>query len=239
MSPYKQEDVLLKAVLGRKPEKRLLNTIYSSKAAELVVIYGRRWVGKTYLIKHYFQPKRGIYFQITGIKNGALGVQLNRYTKVLGETFYPDISIQTPATWMAAFDELTKAINKLPQSKKVVLFFDELPWLANRKSGVLQAIEYFWNRYWVDDKRLKLILCGSSSSWMINKIIKNRGGLHNRVTKKIRLMPFTLEESRVFLEHQNITLSKKLLLKLYTHRLSRCEIMTNSFVRDKSFWSDE
>lgn len=205
----------MKDVIGREPEKRVLNTIYSSKEAELVAVYGRRRVGKTYLIKHYFQVKKCVYFHITGIKKGALNVQLDRYTKVLGDVFYPDVSIKTPATWMAAFDELSKAINKLPKSKKVVLFFDELPWLANRRSGVLQALEYFWNRYWVDDKRLKLILCGSSSSWMINKIIKNRGGLHNRVTRKIRLLPLTLEESRVFLEHQGIKLSQRQLLKLY------------------------
>ncbi len=202
-------------IIGRKPEKKILDAIYASKEAELVAIYGRRRVGKTYLIKHHFQSKNCVYFHITGIKNGALKVQLERYTRVLAEVFYPGVSLKTPESWMDAFEELTKAINIIPKIKKIVLFFDELPWLANRKSGVLQAIEYFWNRYWVDNNRLKLILCGSSSSWMISKIIKNRGGLHNRVTRKLRLMPFTLEESREFLYSQGMDLSKAHLLKLY------------------------
>lgn len=205
----------MEQVIGRDPEKQILDTIYSSREAELVAVYGRRRVGKTYLVKHHFQAKKCVYFHITGIKKGAIKVQLERYTKVLGDVFYSGASIKTPDTWMNAFEELTNAIARLPKSRKVVLFFDELPWLANRKSGVLQAIEYFWNRYWVDDKRLKLILCGSSSSWMIDKIIKNRGGLHNRVTRKIKLMPLTLEESKVFIESQGMQLSQPQLLKLY------------------------
>lgn len=162
--------MLLNVIIGRKPEKKILDSIYASKEAELAAVYGRRRVGKTYLIKHHFQSKNCVYFHITGIKNGALKVQLERYTKVLAEVFYPGVSLKTPENWMDAFEELTKAISIIPKIKKIVLFFDELPWLANRKSGVLQAIEYFWNRYWVDNNRLKLILCGSSSSWMISKM---------------------------------------------------------------------
>lgn len=202
-------------IIGREHEKKTLNSIYISKQAELVAVYGRRRVGKTFLVKHYFQNKKCVYFHITGIKKGKLNVQLDRFNKIFTEVFYPDLSIKTPPTWMEAFDELTKAINKVPKSMKVVLFFDELPWLASRKSGVLPALEYFWNRHWVDDKRLKLILCGSSSSWMINKIIKNRGGLHNRITKRIRMMPLTLADSKTFLEHDGIKLSNKQLVKLY------------------------
>lgn len=186
-----------------------------TQQAELVAVYGRRRVGKTFLIKNYFQAKKCVYFQITGIKNGALSGQLERFSIVLSEIFYPGVPLKTSPTWMDAFDQLTAAINKLPKSKKVVLFFDELPWLASRKSGVLQALEYFWNRYWVDDKRIKLILCGSSSSWMINRIVKNKGGLHNRVTKRMRLMAFSLSESEHFLSHLGIKLSQRLLLKLY------------------------
>jgi AAA+ ATPase superfamily predicted ATPase len=205
----------LMVIIGRDTERNLLNKIYLSKEAELLAVHGRRRVGKTYLIKHYFQSKQCIYFQITGIKNAKSSIQLERYTRVLSDVFYPGLSLKTPSTWMNAFEDLTQAIAKIPVTKKIVLFFDELPWLASRKSGVLQALEYFWNRYWVDDKRLKLVVCGSSSSWIIDKIIKNRAGLHNRVTRKLRLMPLNLSASKQFLAHLDVCLTQKQLLKLY------------------------
>ncbi len=207
--------IVVSMIIGRMSEKQILNSIYTSKEAELVAVYGRRRVGKTYLIKNYFQAENCVYFHITGIKKGALPIQLDRYTKVFSDVFYPGVSIKSPRTWIGAFEVLTEAIDKIQKTKKVVLFFDELPWLAHRKSGVLQALEYFWNRYWVDNPRLKLILCGSSSSWMIDKIIKNRGGLHNRLTRKIKLMPFTLQEAKLFLDSQGVNLSQKQVLKIY------------------------
>ena len=118
---------------------------------------------------------------------------------------------------MDAFEELTNAIKKSPKNRnrKIVLFFDELPWMATRKSGVISALEYFWNRYWVDDPRIKLIVCGSAASWIIKKIIKNRGGLHNRVTRKIRLIPFNLHETFLFLKHIGYQCNRQQALKLY------------------------
>lgn len=203
------------SIIGREPEKQLLNKIYTSSEAELVAVYGRRRVGKTFLVKNYFLVQDCVYFHITGIKKGKLSVQLERFSNIFSKVFHSGAAMRIPKTWMEAFDELTHAISQQPEAKKVVLFFDELPWLANRKSGILQALEYFWNRYWVDDKRLRLVLCGSSSSWMINKIVRNRGGLHNRVTRKLRLMPLTLAESKAFLAHNGIRLSDEQVLKLY------------------------
>ncbi len=202
-------------IVGRDPEKKILHTLYHSRDAELIAVYGRRRVGKTYLIKNFFQSQDGIYFHITGIKNGSLKTQLMRYIKIFSEVFYPHITLKTPNTWMEAFEILNNAIHQQPKHQKIVLFFDELPWLASRRSGILQALEYFWNQYWVNDERLKLIVCGSSSSWMLNKVIKNRGGLHHRVTRKLRMMPFTLSETQEFLQYQDIHLSQSQIAKLY------------------------
>jgi hypothetical protein len=120
-----------------------------------------------------------------------------------------------PGHWMAAFDELSKSIQQLKNTKKIVLFFDELPWMCTPKSSLLNALEYFWNRYWSNDTRIKLIVCGSSASWIVKKIIKNRGGLHNRTTRKIRLQPFTLNETLLYLNHLNHKIELSKIVKLY------------------------
>jgi uncharacterized protein len=111
---------------------------------------------------------------------------------------------------------LTKAIETVPKDKTVVLFFDELPWMSTPRSRLLTALELYWNRYWVFDKRIKLIICGSATSWIIEKIINDKGGLHNRVTRTIHLKPFSLYETESFLKEQQIHLEKKQVLDLYT-----------------------
>lgn len=175
----------------------------------------RRRVGKTFLIKNFFQEKKCIYFQTTGIYKGSLTTQLERFTKELGETFYQGASIKTATSWMDAFEALTQALKQVPKNKKIVIFLDELPWMATRKSNVISALEYFWNRHWVDDARIKLTVCGSSASWIIKKIIKNRGGLHNRVTRKIKLLPFNLHDTFLFLKKNDYPCNYQQTLKLY------------------------
>lgn len=202
-------------LIGRYAEKLGLNEVFNSKQAEFVAVYGRRRVGKTYLIKNFFQAKKCIYFQMTGIYNGPIDKQLARFSKEIGETFYQGASIKIPENWMEAFEELKRAIEQVPKNKKIIMFFDELPWMATRKSGVISALEYFWNRYWVNDKRIKLIVCGSAASWIIKKIIKNRGGLHNRVTKKMKLLPFNLNETMLYLRHLGYNCSPKEVIKLF------------------------
>jgi AAA+ ATPase superfamily predicted ATPase len=209
------ETSFLEKIIGRNSEKIELNEALNSSSAELIAIYGRRRVGKTYLIKNFFQSKKCVFFQMTGIYKGSLAQQLVRFVKEVGETFYGGASIKIPTNWMDAFDELTRAVDQLPKNKKVVLFFDELPWMSTRKSGVISALEYFWNRYWVNDKKIKLIVCGSAASWIIKKIIKNKGGLHNRVTRKIRLLPFNLYETFLYLNHIGYQCNYQQTVKLY------------------------
>jgi uncharacterized protein len=205
----------LDIIIGRHAEKSELSDAYNSKQAEFIAVYGRRRVGKTYLIKNYFQGKPGVYFQMTGIYKGSLSQQLARFSKEIGDTFYRGASLKVPMNWMEAFEELTQAMAQVPKNKKIVIFLDELPWMSTRKSGLISALEYFWNRHWVNDKRMKLITCGSAASWLIKKIIKNRGGLHNRVTRKIRLLPFNLHETSLYLRHLGYQCNNQQVSKLY------------------------
>lgn len=202
-------------IVGRSREKDELLDAFNANNAEFMAVYGRRRVGKTYLIKNFFQTKKCIYFQMTGIYKGSLDKQLSRFSKEIGDAFYNGASIKTPDNWMDALEELTRAVRQVPKNKKIVIFFDELPWMATRKAGVISALEYFWNRFWVNDKRIKLIVCGSAASWIIKKIIKNKGGLHNRVTRKIRLVPFNLHETGLYLKHMGYQCDPSQIIKLY------------------------
>ncbi len=202
-------------IIGRDAEKDELSEAFNSNYAEFIAVYGRRRVGKTYLIKNFFQAKKCVYFQMTGIYKGSLDKQLARFSKEVGETFYKGASMKIPDNWMGAFEELTHAIAQVPKNKKIVIFLDEIPWMSTRKSGVISALEYFWNRYWVNNTRVKLVACGSAASWIIKKIIKNRGGLHNRVTRKIRLLPFNLSETFLYLKHVGYQCNHQQVVKLF------------------------
>lgn len=206
----------MRNVIGRNAEIEEFEEIYRSKKAELVAVYGRRRVGKTFLIKSFFQSKECTYFQMTGIYKGTLRQQLARFSKELGVAFYNGATLKVSADWMEAFDELTKAINQTSEkNKKMVLFFDELPWMVTRKSGAVSALEYFWNRHWSDNNKIKLIVCGSAASWIIKKIIRNRGGLHNRITHKMRLLPFNLHDTFLFLKKIGYPCDQNQALKVY------------------------
>ncbi len=205
----------MSTIVGRNIEKRELENAYNSNEAEFIAVYGRRRVGKTYLLKSFFQEKECVYFQVTGIYRGPTSEQLTRFAKELEATFYQGATIKVPQTWMEAFDALTEALRQIAENRKIVLFIDELPWMATRKSGVVRALEYFWNRHWANDKRIKLIVCGSAASWIIQKIVKNRGGFHNRVTRKINLKPFNLHDTALYLEYLNYQCNHQQTLKLY------------------------
>ena len=177
-------------IIGRKDEKKILQQLLESKKAEFLAIYGRRRIGKTFLIRNYFDRASCTFFRCTGIQEGSLEEQLEQFSKQLGVTFYGGASIMPRKRWLDAFEDLTKAINQNSTSKKVVIFFDEFPWMATKRSGLLRALEYYWNHHWSNDLRIKVIVCGSSASWIIQKIINNKGGLYNRVTRTMKLTPF-------------------------------------------------
>ncbi len=200
---------------GREQELEILKKISQSKRPEFIALYGRRRVGKTYLIRQAFNQKNAIFFNVTGTQGGARKEQIAHFIEKLGEVFYNGIPVSAPVNWSEAFKILTKAIESQPKNKKIILFFDELPWMATKKARLLETLEYYWNQYWSNDARIKLIVCGSSASWIIQKVINNKGGLHNRITQKMPLDPFTLNETKQYLEGQGVKLKNQQILLLY------------------------
>jgi uncharacterized protein len=202
-------------IIGRDAELRVLEEIFSARDPQFVAVYGRRRVGKTYLIRNFFEKKPALFFDVTGAPKTPLAVQIANFTTRIGEMFYQGAKLMPERNWNSAFRILTDAIKKITGRQKIVLFFDETPWLATRNSGFLSALDYYWNQYWSRDNRIRLIICGSSASWIIKKIINNKGGLHNRVTQSIRLEPFNLRETKLFLEYSGIKLNNQQLTELF------------------------
>ncbi|MEN8237338.1 MAG: ATP-binding protein [Pseudomonadota bacterium] len=203
-------------IIGRENEQKLLKRALEADTSEFIAIYGRRRIGKTYLISQYFrQFDDALFFHVTGIKDAPYSQQIKQFSVETGSKFYDNAVLQTPENWLAAFEQLTKAINKIPKKQKVILFLDEFPWMATQKSGLLQAVDYYWNRFWWSEGNIKLIICGSSASWIIKNIVNNKGGLHNRITQTIELSPFTLKEAKEYLEYLGVRLSNRQIMQLY------------------------
>lgn len=201
-------------IIGRKKEQRILEEALSSNSAEFIAIYGRRRVGKTYLIKQFFSNLNGIFFEQTGNEDN-LKNQLKNFSISLSNAFYQGTEIAVQSSWMDALRQLTSSIEKSPKNKRITIFFDELPWLATRKSGFLKALEYYWNTHWAYRKKLILIVCGSAASWMLKNIIFAKGGLHNRITVNIPLLPFTLAEAYSYLNYRGNQFSEQQVLQFY------------------------
>ena len=137
----------MEKIIGRIDEKNSLERAFKSKKAEFIAVYGHRRIGKNFLIREFFSSKNCVFFHLTGIQNGNLSDQLYEFTSIIESTFYQSqLQLKDPPSWTKAFDLLTNPINQ-KSLKKVVLFFDELPWLAIQKSGFLQALNYYWNRF--------------------------------------------------------------------------------------------
>lgn len=201
---------------NRQREEESLNDFFESKRPEFLALYGRCRVGKTFLIKSFFEKKKCVFFHVTGIKDGSLIKQLDHFVKSISATFYKGSEIKSRTGWIDAFDGLTDAIQKHTEPhQKIILFFDEFPWMAVPKSKLLQALDHYWNHYWSNDARIKLVICGSSASWIINKIINNHGGLHNRITRKILLKPYTLHQTKEFLFQQGVKLNHRQITQIY------------------------
>ena len=201
----------MKKIIGRTEEISRLNGYLISDKAEFLVIYGRRRVGKTFLIREFFNNK--FYFYMSGAENASKEEQLFNFKTAINK--YSKFSYPSAVSWQAAFVQLQHFLENLKTDGRIVLFLDELPWLDNNKSGFLSAFEYFWNTYASANNKIFLIVCGSATSWITNKILKNRGGLHNRVTQQICLKPFTLYETKEFLKSKNIYLDHYQIAECY------------------------
>jgi len=202
-------------IIGREEELTTLEECFYSNKPEFLAIYGRRRIGKTLLIRTFFEGKKITFLNTTGTLNGLMKEQIANFTRRIGEAFYQGAELKNVTNWNDAFKLLNDAINTAPPKKKIVLFFDEFPWMATKNSKILQSLDYFWNQYWSRDQRIKLIICGSSATWIIKKIINNKGGLHNRITRTIHLEPYNLRDTKRFLTYLGVSLNNRQITQIY------------------------
>jgi predicted AAA+ superfamily ATPase len=189
-------------MIGRINEKHQLLDCATRKEAQLIVVYGRRRVGKTYLIRETFN--NDFTFSYTGIENVSKSRQLTEFDKALRRAGQ-EVDGHSE-DWFAALDSLRSLIESHGNTHKTV-FIDELPWMDNRGSDFMPALEHFWNGWASGVRNLTFIVCGSAASWISKKIFHNRGGLYNRATLRLRLMPFTLAECEEFFEAKNVCMN--------------------------------
>jgi hypothetical protein len=201
-------------LIGRQEETAKLDTMLLSRQAEFLAVYGRRRVGKTFLIRQYLNPN--IVFDITGTQNGSKEQQLTNFFVEYLRRVKGKKTIPFPANWHEAFSYLANYLKTLAKAKtKQVVFIDEMPWFDTSKSEFVSALEFFWNQHVSKMGHVLFIACGSASSWIKKKLINARGGLHNRVTQRIKLTPFNLHETELFIKAKGISLSRYQILELY------------------------
>jgi AAA+ ATPase superfamily predicted ATPase len=202
-------------LVARRRERAILDEVLMSRSPELVAIYGRRRIGKTFLVREFFGA--ALALELTGSHASELAAQLGAFAVALGRAMGSAVALAPPRDWPEAFTQLEKYLRELPRKRgtKHVVFFDELPWLATRRSGFLAAFEHFWNGWASAQSWLVVVICGSSASWMLNKVVRQRGGLHNRVTRRMRLDPLTLAEAQEYLEARDVHFGAAQVLELY------------------------
>ena len=194
---------------GRTKETKELNDLYDSGKAELVAIYGRRRVGKTFLVNELFADR--MTFRHAGLSPAddeamSSKKQLNHFYHSL--LLHGMKKSRCPADWLEAFFMLEKLLMEMDDGSRQLVFFDELPWLDTPKSGFMTAFEGFWNTWGCCRKNLMVVVCGSASSWVLDKLVNNHGGLYGRVTYEIKLSPFTLKECEEYFLSRNVILSR-------------------------------
>ena len=200
-------------VVGRYREKKVLTQMLENNASELAVVFGRRRVGKTYLVRNFYQEH--IVFELVGLYGGNIHLQLQNFHEKIIRASSKFKNTDQPKNWLSAFRMLEDYIDGLKSKKKKVIFIDEFPWIATPRSKFLMAFEHFWNSYCTKRNDLVVVVCGSAASFMVKKIIQNKGGLHNRVTQKIRLLPFDLSETEEFLKYKGINLTRYDIIHIY------------------------
>ena len=206
-------------MVGRKKEIQELNDLYESGMAEFVAIYGRRRVGKTYLVDQTFEGR--ITFRHTGLSpienkkadEGLLKAQLRSFQEsMLRQGMEAD---HCPKDWMDAFFMLSMALQKIDDGSRQLVFLDELPWMDTPRSFFITALEGFWNGWGCHRSNFMLVVCGSANSWILNKLVNNHGGLYGRLTYQIKLSSFTLGECEEYYKSRNIELSRYDIVQSY------------------------
>ena len=197
-------------LIGRKKEKEQLLSALHSEQSEFIAVYGRRRVGKTYLIREAYDYH--FAFQHAGLANSNMQKQLKNFKASLQKVGMKKIPSIT--CWLDAFFALEQWLETCQEERKII-FLDELPWMDTPRSDFVSALEHFWNGWATTRKDIVLIVCGSATSWIIEKIINNHGGLHNRLTKRILLQPFTLKECEEFAQSHGLGMSRMQMMEAY------------------------
>lgn len=197
-------------IIGRDREKEMLKNCMESGRPEFIAVYGRRRIGKTFLIKQYFKNKFDFY--MTGVVGSTMPEMLEYFNVQLQQ--YSGREWPLATTWIKAFRQLQEYLSSL-RKRQIVVFIDELPWLDTPRSKFFRALDLFWNGWGDSQTNLKFIVCGSATTWMTNKLLGDKGGLHNRVTRQIYLTPFNLYETEKILQSNGISWSRHQIAECY------------------------
>lgn len=197
-------------LVGRKKEIELLNTVLKDDNSHFVAVYGRRRVGKTFLIRESFGYR--FTFQHAGLSEGGMKEQLFAFTSSLKDAGY--VALRRPKNWLEAFEGLKDLIRQSNEKRKVI-FIDELSWMDTQKCDLMMALENFWNSFASARKDIVLIVCASATSWMLSKVVHNKGGLYNRLTEQINLRTFTLKECEEYVQAAGLVLNRNQILQYY------------------------
>ena len=198
-------------IVGRDKEKLVLKQCMESGMPEFLVVYGRRRIGKTFLIREYFTGELDFY--VTGLASEKKDDQLQTWNTAIKDCFN---GFEDNATnWIDAFSLLKNKLERSKKKKRKIIFIDEAPWLDTPKSGFMIALEHFWNGWASGRSDIFLIVCGSATSWIVKNLLKNKGGLHNRVTRRMRLLPFTLKETEAYLNEKEFNLGRYRICEAY------------------------
>lgn len=236
-------NIYMEKIIGRDVEIGRLNAIAESSHAEFLALFGRRRVGKTFLINQVFNDR--FAFKMTGVIEGSLKDQFTAFSDAMEEYGYG--LPQMPQDWMSAFVMLKNALKTVVKNgERCIIFIDELPALDAENSNVAGAIGYFWNSWASLQDNVLLIICGSATSWMITHVIDSKGGLHDRLTEEMPIHPFTLREveeyfgTRQFAWNRQMTLQSYMVfggIPYYLSLLDKNESLTQNI--DRLFFSKE
>ena len=196
-------------IIGRAAEQNLLKKYIDSDRSEFIAIYGRRRVGKTYLVTEMFREQ--FTFDMTGVIDGNKNDQMTSFCISLKASGYQG---KMPTDWYEAFEAL-KEVVKARKSEKAILFIDELPCLDTPRANLIKALDLFWNGWATRQNNVKLIVCGSATTWIVDNIIDNHGGLHNRITHEMHIHPFTLKETEEYLIHKRFKWNRLTISQAY------------------------
>lgn len=198
--------------IGRIKEKEILQKAFQSSEAEMVAIVGRRRIGKTFLVRNVYKEQLDI--EVSGIQNVSNKDQIKNFTLQLKNSLQEAFIPRKTTNWLDTFQLMIECLEKKNKAGRMVVFIDELPWLAASKSGFLNGLSFFWNS-WASKKDIVVVICGSAASWMIQKVVEDKGGLHNRITRRIDLQPFNLYETELYFKSRNIHLDRYHIIQIY------------------------